>query len=160
LTEPRSGVAVLVATIGPVGRFPIAPGTAGSLVGVACIAVLQRLLRDSRACSIGVIVVEVILYVVGVWAASRAEKHFAITDPGAVVIDEVAGQILTFVLCPLPGWLWLVAGLGLFRLFDVLKPFPARRAERLPGGWGIMTDDVIAGAYSAVALFFLGFAIS
>ncbi len=160
MTEPRPDVAVQVATVGPVGHFPIAPGTAGSLVGMACVAVLQRLVGDARTFSIAVAVLGIILYGVGVWAASRAEKYFGATDPGAVVIDEVAGQILTFILRPLPGWLWLLAGLGLFRLFDVLKPFPARRAERLPGGWGIMTDDVVAGAYSAVALFLLGLAIS
>ena len=91
-----------------------------------------------------------------VWAATGAERFFAKTDPGQVVVDEVAGQLLAFVALPDASWKWLAAGFVLFRAFDILKPFPARRAERLPGGWGIMTDDVAAGAYSAVFLLVLG----
>jgi phosphatidylglycerophosphatase A len=72
-----------------------------------------------------------------------------------VVIDEVAGQMITFLARPDASWKWLLAGFLLFRLFDVLKPFPAGRAERLPGGWGIMTDDVVAGGYALAALLVL-----
>jgi phosphatidylglycerophosphatase A len=76
-----------------------------------------------------------------------------------VVIDEVAGQMVAFLLVPHASWKLLLAGFALFRFFDVTKPFPAGRAERLPGGWGIMVDDVIAGAYALGALAFLGYII-
>jgi len=73
-----------------------------------------------------------------------------------VVIDEVAGQILTFVATPRVAWMGLIFGFILFRALDIVKPFPARRAERLPGGWGIMMDDVVAGLYSLIVLVILG----
>jgi len=88
-----------------------------------------------------------LLFAVGVWAAGEAEKFFGRTDPGAVVIDEVVGQMITFLLLPHATWKWLLAGFVLFRVFDVIKPFPARQAEQLPRGWGIMIDDVAAGLY-------------
>ena len=113
---------------------------------------------------------------VGVWAASRAAHYWSQKDPQRVVIDEVSGQHLALVLgCAVPVWwrapsLWPASGLGfvttqtalnwkyllvgfiLFRLFDIWKPFPARQAESLPGGWGIMTDDWIAGIYAGIGL--------
>lgn len=139
-----------IATVGLVGYFPIVPGTAGSAVGVVLIVVLHRLRAHQWASCVAIL--SAVIYVLGVWAAGRAEKTFGVTDPGHVVIDEVAGQCLTFILQPAGGWMWLVGGFVLFRVFDVLKPFPSRRSEHLPGGWGIMTDDMVAGGYSAVAL--------
>lgn len=97
------------------------------------------------------------IFMVGVWSAGCAEKFFGRVDPRHVVIDEVAGQMLTFLARPDASWKWLLAGFVLFRIFDVVKPFPARRLERLAGGWGIMMDDVAAGAYSMVALLILGY---
>ena len=97
-----------------------------------------------------------LLFVVGVWSAGKAEKVFGREDPGQVVIDEVAGQILTFVATPRVTWIGLIAGFILFRGFDIIKPFPARRAERFSGGWGIMLDDLVAGLYSLLALVILG----
>ena len=152
MTEGKRDAAVWIATCGGVGYFPIAPGTAGSAVGIALVAALGRadlapgwpwVLLGAAAVSI---------FVIGVWAADRAEKFFGRTDPGHVVIDEVAGQVITFLAQPQASWKWLLAGFVLFRVFDVIKPFPARRAERLPGGWGIMTDDVLAGLYSLASL--------
>jgi phosphatidylglycerophosphatase A len=99
------------------------------------------------------------IFFLGVWAASGAEKYFGRVDPGHVVIDEVVGQLLTFLVRPDASWKWLLAGFVLFRIFDVVKPFPARQAERLPGGWGIMTDDVVAGLYSLAAVLILGYAL-
>lgn len=96
------------------------------------------------------------IFAVGVWVAGQAEKFFGRTDPSQVVIDEVVGQLVTFLARPDASWKWLLAGFLLFRALDVAKPFPARGAERLPGGWGVMWDDVVAGAYSLAALFFLG----
>jgi phosphatidylglycerophosphatase A len=96
------------------------------------------------------------IFLIGAWAATGAEKFFGKTDPSYVVVDEVAGQLLAFVTRPDASWKWLLMGFFLFRGFDIIKPFPARRAERLPGGWGIMMDDVVAGAYSALGLLVLG----
>jgi phosphatidylglycerophosphatase A len=119
----------------------------------------------------------VFISAVGVWAATRAAEFWRETDPGRVVIDEVSGQFLTLLLgCGIPiwwkvpelryatlapgfiimrsvlNWKYLLLGFILFRLFDIWKPFPARQAESLPGGWGIMTDDWVAGIYAALGL--------
>jgi phosphatidylglycerophosphatase A len=92
----------------------------------------------------------------GVWAATQAEKHFGRVDPGQVVIDEVVGQIITLLAWPRRSWGWVLAGFLLFRFFDIVKPFPARRVERFPQGWGIMLDDVVAGAYGLATLSLFG----
>jgi phosphatidylglycerophosphatase A len=97
------------------------------------------------------------IFIAGVWAGPDTERFFARRDPRYVVIDEVVGQMLTFLPRPDRSWKWLLAGFLLFRAFDILKPFPARRAERLAGGWGIMMDDVAAGVYSAAALSLLNY---
>jgi phosphatidylglycerophosphatase A len=87
----------------------------------------------------------------GAWAAGLAERHFRATDPGPVVIDEVMGMLVSLFLIPV-GWIGVVAAFLLFRLFDVVKPYPANRLERLPGGIGIMADDFMAAVYANVAL--------
>jgi phosphatidylglycerophosphatase A len=92
------------------------------------------------------------LFALGVWAAGKAEVFFGRTDPGQVVVDEVVGQMLTFLLLPDATWKWRVGGFLLFRAFDIVKPFPARQAERIPRGWGIMLDDVVAGVYGLAVL--------
>lgn len=151
----RPSAGVHVATVGPVGRVPAAPGTAGSLVGVALAAALRNLLPVHA--ELATAALAAVIYACGVWAAGQAETFFHTTDPGSVVIDEVAGQLALFAVFPVTGWLGFAAGFVLFRAFDVSKPFPAGRAERLPRGWGIMTDDVVAGIYGALALFVLKF---
>jgi phosphatidylglycerophosphatase A len=93
----------------------------------------------------------VVVVVAGVWSGGVAERHFGRTDPGQVVIDEVAGMLVTLFLNPV-GWVGAVAGFLLFRAADIVKPFPARRLERLHGGFGIMADDVMAGIYANLAL--------
>jgi phosphatidylglycerophosphatase A len=138
-------IAVVVATSGGAGYAPFAPGTVGSAVGVA----VFLLLRDA---SIGwQVSVTAVVTVVGIWAASVAERHFAREDPGPVVIDEVAGQLVTLAAtgASVAG---IAAGFFLFRLFDVIKPFPVNRFERLPRGYGIMADDVMAGVYGHLVL--------
>ncbi len=159
MTERRAGPAVWIATAFGAGYFPIAPGTAGSLVGVAVVAGLAQL-PLSRVDSIAVLASATLaLCALGIWAAGEAEKFFGRTDPGAVVVDEVVGQMATFLLLPHANWKWLSAGFLLFRAFDVVKPPPARQAERIPRGWGIMLDDVVAGAYSLCVLFGAGMVI-
>ena len=157
MTERRAGPAIWIATAGGAGYFPIAPGTAGSLVGVAVVV-------GSGAIAIGTACIHCGVWPrlrwrflrLGVWAAGEAEKFFGRTDPGQVVMDEVVGQMLTFLLIPHATWKWLVGGFLLFRAFDIVKPFPARQAERIPRGWGIMMDDVIAGVYGLAVLTVIG----
>ncbi len=135
-------------TLGHVGRMPKGPGTAGSLVAVLLAPVLFLPLSPG-----GRLLAAAALFVAGGLAAGRAEKALGRKDPGCVVIDEVLGQWLTFLpFSDLPLWQMLV-GFGLFRLFDIAKPWPVRRSETwLRGGFGIMIDDVVAGAYACAAL--------
>jgi phosphatidylglycerophosphatase A len=144
--------AVWIATVFGAGFIPAAPGTAGSLVGVAIVIGIASVPAPQPWKSLALALGTLGLCLIGIGTANEAEEFFARKDPSQVVIDEVVGQMLAFLIRPEPGWKWLIAGFLLFRFFDVLKPFPARRAERLPGGWGIMLDDVIAGAYSLAAL--------
>ncbi|MGH7392186.1 MAG: phosphatidylglycerophosphatase A family protein [Candidatus Rokuibacteriota bacterium] len=137
-------VALAVATVGGAGYSPVAPGTAGSAVG----ALILWLVPFSRA---GLVLFFIAVTAAGIWAAHRAERVLAAKDPGAIVIDEVAGMTLSVLLFPLtPGV--LVAAFVLFRLCDVVKPPPARASQRLGGGVGVMIDDLIAGLYALGAL--------
>ena len=134
--------AVGFATIGPVGFAPIAPGTAGSVVGLMLFWVVR--LAGSTWLEVTVLLA---VTAVGVAAAYAAEARYRRRDPGLVVIDEVAGMLVTLLAVPV-GLSGAVVGFLAFRLFDIVKPFPARQAERLPGGWGVMTDDLVAGVYA------------
>jgi phosphatidylglycerophosphatase A len=140
-------IAGLIATCLGVGRSPVAPGTAGSLVALPLGWALVRL-GGSAALLAGILLVTI----VGIWAAGRYAAETGMDDPGSVVIDEVAGQwiaLLAVPLAPLPYALAFVA----FRFFDILKPWPVSWADRkLPGGLGIMADDVLAGVYAAAVL--------
>jgi phosphatidylglycerophosphatase A len=133
-------LAVLIATVFGAGYSPIAPGTAGSAVTVA----LLWLIPFSRA---GLVLFLIAVVLGGTWAAHVAERHLGGKDPGAIVIDEVAGMTLSVVAFPLtPGV--LLAGFVLFRVFDIVKPPPARESQRCSGGVGVMIDDLIAGLYA------------
>ncbi|HEV2350071.1 MAG TPA: phosphatidylglycerophosphatase A [Terriglobia bacterium] len=156
MIERRPGPAVWIATSGGVGFFPFAPGTAGSAVGLGLVMAIAALPLARIWQQAAIAALALALGALGVWAATQAEKYFAKTDPGQVVIDEVVGQMITLLFCPAATWKWLLAGFVLFRFFDVVKPFPARRLERAPGGWGIMLDDVAAGIYGALALALFG----
>jgi phosphatidylglycerophosphatase A len=125
-------------------------------VGVAVVVALARLPLPRNAAIAVLGLASVVLFVLGVWAAGEAETYFGRTDPGQVVMDEVVGQMLTLLLLPHAGWRWLVGGFVLFRLFDIVKPIPARQAERIPRGWGIMLDDVVAGLYGMAVLAVIG----
>jgi len=139
-------LAVIISTFGFVGFFPVAPGTAGSFAALALYALLRW---------IGAPVVEglaiLAVFVIGVWAATRTEIALGTTDPGPVVIDEVLGMLMTLAWMPL-SLTGVAVGFVLFRIFDVIKPYPARRLEDAPGGWGIMLDDAMAGVYGHVAM--------
>ena len=206
--KPR--LALALATALGVGYMPKAPGTLGSLVGVATaylsavfflrptsVGGLFPLHPDSDAvltdnhflvpgsdihnailalpvfCALALLV---LLAAIGVWSASRAAAYAGIEDPQFVVIDEVAGQHFALLLPLIPialphftahmdfsvfaiffalslvNWKYLLLGFILFRVFDIWKPWPIRRLEKLPGGWGIMADDWMAGIYAAILL--------
>jgi phosphatidylglycerophosphatase A len=91
------------------------------------------------------------LFVAGAWAASVAERHFRATDPGPVVVDELMGMLVTLFLNPV-GWTGALGGFLLFRVLDVVKPFPAGRLERLHGGIGVMADDLMSAIYANLIL--------
>ncbi len=93
-----------------------------------------------------------ILFALGVRFAGAAEQFFQMRDPGSVVVDEFVGQLIPLIADPTGSWKLLLLGFVAFRCFDILKPFPAGRAERLPGGWGIMVDDAVAGLYALAVM--------
>ncbi len=138
-------LALWIATAGGSGYFPFAPGTVGSAVGV----IIYLLTRSFEpAWHIGLLVG---VSVVGTWAAGVAARHFGREDPGHVVVDEVAGQLATLLLLDV-NWMGAIVGFFLFRVFDIIKPWPANRLEALHGGLGVMADDLMAGAYGWLLL--------
>ena len=163
----RDTFALAFATCG-VGFIPIAPGTWGAALGVG----LYGLLRvasvqvythaEARGWSVPsldafrtsfILLMLIALTVTGIWAASRAESMLRRKDPSVVVVDEVIGQLITFLFVPFDAGLWAVAaGFLAFRVFDIWKPYPIRRLEALESGLGIMADDVLAGAYAATLM--------
>jgi phosphatidylglycerophosphatase A len=137
-------IALVLATALGVGYAPIAPGTFGSAAGLVLWAVLP-----SSPIVQGIAIVG--LFVLGSWSGSVAERHFGRVDPGEVVIDEVMGMLITLFMIPV-GWRGAVVGFLLFRVADVIKPWPANRLERLHGGVGVMADDGMAAIYANFAL--------
>jgi phosphatidylglycerophosphatase A len=137
-----------VATFFGIGYLKPGPGTWGSVAAVllwAAVAFLKH--PDPRALIVVLLVWIVLAIAPGVPAATIVEREFGRTDPGFVVIDEVIGQWIALLGSPFD-WRHGLIALVLFRLFDITKPFPVRRLERLPGGWGIVFDDVAAGLYA------------
>jgi len=134
----------VLASVFGAGYVPVASGTVGSFVTVVAIWLLP--LTPLR---IAVALVVVIL--VGIWAGSRVERVLGKKDPGVIVIDEVAGMLLSVILLPrtIPV---LITAFLLFRLFDIWKPFPARESQALTGGVGVMVDDLIAGFYTLILI--------
>jgi phosphatidylglycerophosphatase A len=139
-------LAGILATFFGSGYFPVAPGTFASFW--AALAFRFLLAGLSWPVQIGLIL---IIFFVGVWAAESLAARLGRDDPRPVVIDEVCGQWISLLFLP-TGWGFLAAGFLLFRVFDVIKPFPIRRLESLPGGWGIMADDVLAGIYAGALI--------
>ena len=140
-------LALAIATCG-VGYLPLMPGTFGSLVGVGIFLLLNRT-------PTGLVVSILVVTFAGIWAGSRTEELAGRKDPGKVVVDEVAGQLIaTLPLAFFSQWsmLTVMVSFILFRFFDIVKPYPANRFERLKGGFGIMCDDLVAGVYAAVIL--------
>lgn len=142
MTTLSQRLALLVSTAFYVGYFPIAPGTAGSAAGLVVYWGLRQV--GSPALELAVIVG---LFVAGVWSGTDAERHFGTPDPGPVVVDEVVGMLITLALLP-TSWTVALFGFVVFRIFDVVKPYPSSRFERLPGGLGVMADDAMAAVYA------------
>jgi len=167
---PKDYLALAIATCG-VGYLPLAPGTWGSLVGIGVYALVRgaamKFFFDAGAgrnfnlfhVYYGVIALELVAIVaislVGTWAASRTEELSGKKDPGRVVIDEVAGQFIALIPVPFvleTAWWTAILAFILFRFFDIVKPYPARKLESLEAGLGIMADDVVAGVYAAIVV--------
>jgi phosphatidylglycerophosphatase A len=134
-------VGVFVATCGYLGYVPIAPGTFGSAAGVAVFYAV----RSSGSPGVELAVIAA-LFAIGIWSGTQAEHHFGGVDPGPIVIDEVVGMLVTLALLPVNATGVLV-GFLLFRVLDVIKPWPSAGFERLPGGLGVMADDGMAAIY-------------
>ena len=138
--------AVFLATFGYIGYAPIAPGTFGSAAGLAVFVLLR---------AIGVPWLEpvtiVALFAAGAWAGNHAERYFGGIDPGPVVIDEVMGMLITLMFVPV-SWAGALLGFLVFRVLDIIKPWPARRLENLHGGVGVMADDAMAAVYGNILM--------
>jgi phosphatidylglycerophosphatase A len=139
-------LAVFIATVGYCGYFPFAPGTVGSAVGLLVYLVVWW--TQSPVVEAALIVG---LFGAGVWAGTTAERYFGGIDPGPIVLDEVVGMLITLAFIPV-GLSAALTGFVLFRIFDVVKPFPARRLENLHGGLGVMADDAMAAVYANLTL--------
>jgi phosphatidylglycerophosphatase A len=135
------------------GYSPVAPGTAGSL-GALAIAILWH--NTAGAGPVHFLVAAVALLAPGIWSANRLAESMSKKDPGRVVVDEVIGQWITLAGATQLNWKSWILGFLLFRAFDIIKPPPARQFEALPGGVGIVLDDVMAGVYGALVLYLLG----
>lgn len=127
------------------GYCPIAPGTAGTIVGVPLYLVVSRLSPFSYAITV------VAFLLVSCWVSRAAEVVFLKKDSRCIVIDEIGGFLVTMGLLS-PGPLYVLSGFVLFRFFDIVKPFPIKRLERLKHGYGVVADDVMAGIYSNLVL--------
>ena len=148
----RIDAAQLLATWFGCGYAPVGPGTAGSLAALG-IAIALHYLDGSGGGTF--LLLTGIFLVPGVWAASVVAQRVGRKDPHIVVVDEVLGQWLTLAGAGTQNWKSWLAAFVLFRLFDIWKPPPARQFEALPGGIGIVADDLMAGLYGALAIFLL-----
>lgn len=153
-------LALAIATCG-VGYLPLAPGTWGSLLAVGFYLQLHNLWFPHtdlppgsfvRSFLLVQILIIVIVTMLGLWSASRTERITGRKDPGKVVVDEVAGQLIALMAVPAGLWIGfpipVLVAFILFRFFDIVKPYPARKLEGIPGGLGIMADDLVAGLYA------------
>lgn len=141
---------VLIATGFGSGFSPVAPGTAGALLATLLWAVGALLLCDVALLWLTVICI-LLFTVAGVWATDRVEPYWG-EDPSRVVVDEMVGVWIALLAAPAGAWWYMLGAFVLFRLFDIFKPLGIRRMENLPGGIGVMMDDILAGVYSFVIL--------
>jgi phosphatidylglycerophosphatase A len=139
-------VGLFIATCGYLGHVPVAPGTFGSAGGLIVFYAVR---------STGSTVVElsaiILLFAIGIWAGTVAERHYGGVDPAPVVLDEVVGMLITLALLPVSA-AGATVGFLVFRALDVVKPWPSAQFERLPGGLGVMADDGMAALYGNLAM--------
>jgi phosphatidylglycerophosphatase A len=152
-SESRPGPAVALATWFGCGFSPFAPGTAGSL-GALLPAIMLAEYAGWKPYYFGALAAAALAP--SIWAADRTARHYGKKDPGLVVVDEVVGQWIAISGATVLNWKSWLAAFLLFRLMDIWKPAPVRRLESLPGGVGIVADDVMAGIYGALVLFAAG----
>ncbi len=136
-----------LATFFGCGYAPVAPGTAGSLAAI----LIAFLLNDRTV----LLILSAILLAPAIWAAGKVAEYDGNRDPGKVVVDEVLGQWITLSGAATLNWKSYLAAFLLFRILDIWKPPPVRQLEDLPGGFGIVADDLMAGVYGALAIFVL-----
>jgi phosphatidylglycerophosphatase A len=154
-------IAYAIATGAGAGFAPVAPGTVGAIEGVIIFLIFNAIANNSASLtpfwSISLLgAVNIAIFIVGVWASSRACEICSLEDPSQVVIDEVSGQLIALIpLIAAPSVAGILIAFALFRLFDIFKPYPIRKLERLRAGLGIMADDALAGIYAA-ALVWIG----
>ena len=159
-------LAAFVATGFGSGLSPAMPGTAGSVVGLLLGGILVRALAShttSLGLALGLLTSGLVAGLVGVFASEPVCRALGSEDPGCVTIDEVSGQLIACAAIPLlppsriPGWVVWLAAFALFRFFDIVKPGPIRKIQVLPGGWGVVADDVAGGVAAAAVLLGGGF---
>lgn len=145
-------LAKIISTIFGVGYFPLAPGTMGSLAAL----IVYWICPEINALQLAMIILGI--SALGIYTATITEREMKNKlgqergiDPGIVVIDEVIGMLIALLFVPKTA-LFLIAAFIFFRIFDITKPYPIRRMEKFPGGWGIVLDDVIAGIYANIAI--------
>ena len=148
-----SSLANIISTWFGCGKSPVAPGTVGSAAAIAIALLIERY-AGWQPYWFAVLAVAVSLP--GIWAAGETARQLKREDPGCVVVDEVVGQWLALAGVRALNWKSYLGAFLLFRLFDIWKPAPARQVESLPGGLGIVADDLVAGLYAALVLFLAG----
>lgn len=146
---PMRALITFFATGAYVGYVPVAPGTAGSVLGLLLAKFLCASLWTRSPAAF--VMLFAILFIGACLIAGAAEKHSGEHDSSHIVIDEIFGMIAALFLNPV-GWIWIMAGFGLFRAFDVIKPWPASYFDRMSGGAGVMLDDLAAGIYANLVL--------
>jgi phosphatidylglycerophosphatase A len=154
--RPLDRLGYAIATGLGAGHAPVAPGTFGAAEGIVLFFIInaivnQRLALTSQWSLAIFIIINVALYALGVWASNRAIAATGLKDPSVAVIDEVSGQLIAMTpLIVYPSLAGVMISFVLFRAFDIFKPYPIRKLEGLAGGFGVMTDDALAGVYAAV----------
>lgn len=139
----------ILATSGGVGFAPVAPGTAGAIIASAVAFILQSY-TDFNTFQVVNIALIVFFTILGIIATNKLESEWG-KDPGKIVIDESVGQWITYIMVPF-GLMNILIGLALFRIFDIWKPLGIRKLEKLKGGYGVMSDDILAGIYANIVL--------
>jgi len=141
----KKAVIIFIAQGAYAGRFPVAPGTAGTLIGVL-LYLWMRVISPAAY-----LVLCFIIIMIGTWIAGRAESFLGRKDSPSIVIDEIAGYLVAMFMVP-QGWGFVVSGFLLFRAFDIIKPYPLKRLQDIHGGTGVMVDDIGAGVYTNLVL--------